>query len=48
MSNNLTMKFLELTKRILKIKKENNKIYSTNPYKQNKQVTLIWIEPRDN
>ena len=25
---------------------ENKKDYSTNPFKNNKQVTLIWIEPK--
>lgn len=43
------MKFLELTKKLLKIKKtDTGKNYTKNPFKQNKQVTLIWIEPRDN
>ena len=39
------MEFLNFTKKLLKIKKENKpKEYSTNPIKQNKQFTLIWIE----
>ena len=47
MSNNFVMEFLELTKKLLKIKKESkNQTYSTNPFKQNKQVTLIWIETK--
>ena len=41
------MEFLEFTKKLLKFKKETNKKeYCTNPFKQNKQVTLIWIEPK--
>jgi len=39
------MEFLEFTKKLLKIKKEYNKEnYSTNPFKENKQVTFIWID----
>ncbi len=41
------MEFLEFTKKLLKIKKEDKiKNYSSNPFKQNKQITLIWIEPK--
>lgn len=41
------MEFLEFTKKLLRIKKESNKKdYLTNPFKQNKQVILIWIEPK--
>ena len=47
MSNNFIMEFLEFTKKLLKIKKEDNKKdYSTNPFKNNKQVIFIWIEPK--
>lgn len=47
MSNNFIMKFLEFTKKLLKIKKEKKQQkYNTNPFKQNKQITLIWIEPK--
>lgn len=41
------MDFLEFTKKLLKFKKSSNKKdYSTNPFKENKQVTFIWIEPK--
>lgn len=40
------MEFLELTKKLLKLKKENRQIiYSTNPFTKSKQVKFIWIEP---
>lgn len=37
------MKFLEITKKLLKIKQKTNTKYTTNPFKENKEVTLIWI-----
>jgi len=41
------MEFLEFTKKLLKIKKEGKtENYFTNPFKQNKQVTFIWIDPK--
>jgi len=41
------MEFLEFTKKLLRIKKEDNKkVHSTNPFKENKQVIFIWIEPK--
>ncbi|MBR1681590.1 hypothetical protein IJ707_07360 [bacterium] len=43
------MEFFEFTKKLLKLKKENQtKDYTTNPFKQNKQVTFIWVEPKKN
>lgn len=37
------MKFFEITKKILKNKLKKNVKYSTNPFKENKEITLIWI-----
>lgn len=38
------MKFLEITKKLLKIKQKAEQKYTTNPFKENKDVTLIWIK----
>ena len=39
------MEFLEFTKKLLKIKQKSKfQKYSINPFKQNKQITLIWID----
>lgn len=41
------MEFLKFTKKLLNLKKEDKqKDYSTNPFKENKQVVFIWIEPK--
>lgn len=39
------MEFLEFTKKLLKLRKENSKNkYSTNTLKQNKPIVFIWVE----
>lgn len=41
------MEFLEFTKKLLKFKKEDKKKdYVVNPFKNNKQVIFIWVEPK--
>ena len=37
------MEFFKYSKNLLK-NKQQNQTYSTNPFKQNKQVTFVWIE----
>lgn len=37
------MKFLDITKKLLKIKQKTNIKYTINPFKENKEITLIWV-----
>ena len=37
------MDFFKYSKKLIKTK-NNDKCYTTNPFKQNKQVTFIWVE----
>lgn len=41
------MNFLEITKKLLKIKQKTNIQYTTNPFKENKEVILIWINKEE-
>lgn len=43
MCNNFTMEFFKYSKNLLK-NKQKTQTYSMNPFKQNKQVTFVWIE----
>lgn len=43
MCNNFTMEFFKYSKNLLK-NKQKTQTYSTNPFKQNKQVTFVWVE----
>lgn len=45
--NNSTMEFFKYSKKLLKNKHETQ-TYTTNPFKQNKQVTFIWVEKSPN
>ena len=41
------MEFFKYSKKLLKNKHETQ-TYTTNPFKQNKQVTFIWVEKSPN